>query len=312
MASLLARTATNRLQVAPIQPLAVPMWLGAERRGVELGAVSLASRLTSGGDTLGRLLPAQRVQCPEPIAAEKSLNLRQLVFVDPVAQASIELRDHVAAAIAAGALPVVLGGDHAIAIGSLAGAASVGGRLGLVWLDSHLDLNTPETSPSGHLHGMALAIALGDGPAQLTAVAPGGRSIEPADVCLLGIRSIDPGEQHRLERTPMWLRSMTDWRRAGIARGARDALDYLTSRRVDAVHISFDLDVLDPSILPGTGTPVPGGLSLDEARIVVQELCAWDGPVRSLDWVELNPALDPTGGSEAVAAQLLNDILAGM
>jgi arginase len=309
MASPVVTAATNRIVSAPIQSIVAPIWLGAERAGVDLGAIELGRRLAEWAGEAPRILPAAHVPCPVPADALSRLNRRDLAFVDAVAAACSGVRDRVAAAIVADRLAVVLGGDHAVAMGSLAGATEASGRVGVLWLDSHLDLNTPESSPSGHLHGMALAVALGDGPAPLTALFAEGRTIDPGDICFLGVRSIDLGEAARLQRTPLYVRTMDQWRQDGIGGGVWAALEHLRVRGVSAVHVSFDLDVLDPAIMPGTGTPVPDGLSLDGAREAVAALRAWPGPIRSLDWVELNPALDPSGTSETLACELLMDLL---
>jgi arginase len=309
MASPVVTAAANWIVSEPIQPIVAPIWLGAERAGVELGAIELAKRLAEWAGDEPRMLPAALVPCPVPADALSRLNRRDLGFVDAVAAACSGVRDRVAAAVAADRLAVVLGGDHAVAMGSLAGATEASGRIGVLWLDSHLDLNTPDTSPSGHLHGMALAVALGDGPGPLTALFAEGRTIDPGDICFLGVRSIDLGEAARLHRTPLYVRTMDQWRQEGIGNGVWAALEHLRARGVSAVHVSFDLDVLDPAIMPGTGTPVPDGLSLDGAQEAVTTLRAWPGPIRSVDWVELNPALDPSGASAAVASELLMDLL---
>ena len=302
---------SNRLTLAPIRPLATPLWLGAERPGVEAGAATLARQLVARWDRPDRASLAARLRepilIPAPVPADVHLRLGQgwQTFHAEITATNAALADMVQAAIRAGELAVALGGDHALAIGSMAGAAASATRLGILWVDTHPDLNTPETSPSGHLHGMPLAAALGSGPRELTAIYGDAPFVRAEDVCLLGIRDIDPGEGRLIAEREIWTLTMEEWTDRGILPGLCDALAYLEARGVDAVHVSFDLDVLDPTVLAGTGTRYPGGLTMREASQLFRHLGEWDGPIRSLDWVELNPTLDPTDTSEDVATQLL-------
>ncbi len=310
-------TATgNRLTLGRVRPIGVPLWLGAERPGVELGPGALDEglrrRWLRGGRShlLDRLDAAASVPVATPPDAAERLDRRSLEFLPQVAEACEWLATEVAAAIEAGTLALVLGGDHALSAGSIAGAAlATPGRLGVLWLDTHPDLNTPATSPSGHLHGMPLAASLGLGDPALTQLGRPGPKLRPEDVCLLGARDIDPGERALLRDLDIWTMTMEEWTDAGLLAGLVAALAYLGARGVDAVHVSFDLDVLDPQVLLGTGTRVPGGLTYREASQVLRRLRAWDGPVRSLDWVELNPTLDPGGQSAETAVALLATLL---
>lgn len=310
-------SAPSRLTSAPIRPVAVPLWLGAERRGPELGPRllddGLRQRWAGGGHAplAGRLLPTATVPVEVPADAADRIDGRELAFLGPVAAACRRLAAEVATAVAGGELALVLGGDHALAAGSIAGAARAAapGRLGVLWLDTHPDLNTPRTSPTGHLHGMPLAASLGLGEPALTDLGRPGAKLDPADVCLLGIRDLDPGERDLIGALGIWSRTMEAWSAEGILEGLEAALAHLTVRSVAAVHVSFDLDVLDPTVMPGTGTAVPGGLTLREARRVLRRLAAWAGPIRSADWVELNAELDPTGRSTETAVALLATLL---
>lgn len=301
---------TNRLSGAPIRRILAPVWLGAEQPGVELGPAEL-SRGLAALDFTTRLLPPVEISDNAPADAENRLHRGDLSFLAEVIAANEAIATAVHASIAAGELAVVLGGDHSIAFGSLAGAANACGRLGVLWFDAHLDLNTPETSPSGHLHGMPLAAALGFGPPSLTGIGGtgAGAKLRPSDLAVLGIRDVDAGELRLVDHESIWTRTTAAWRAEGIVAALDLALTQLTSEDIDAVHVSFDLDVLDPGALPGTGTPVPGGLSIEEARLVFGRLRRWDGPIRSLDVVELNPALDPSGASARLAVSLLADLL---
>ena len=307
----------NRLTGTAIRPIGVPLWLGAERPGVERAAEALSAELRGRWarcerpELLARLEPDVTVPVETPPDAPSRLHRHALEFLPEVAAACARLATDVAAAITDGALALSLGGDHALSIGSIAGAgrAVAPGRLGVLWLDTHPDLNTPETSPSGHLHGMALAAGLGLGPAALTELDHPGPKVLVEDVCLLGVRDLDPGERALIRDCGIWTMTMEEWTDAGLLAGLDAALAHLEAREVAAVHVSFDLDVLDPRLLPGTGTTVAGGLNYREASQVLRRLRAWDGPIRSVDWVELNPALDVTGWSTETAVALLATLL---
>jgi len=308
---------TNRLSGAPIRRILAPVWLGAEQPGVELGPAELSRGLAALDFTTRRLASPVAIADYAPADAHDRLHRGDLSFLAEVIAANEAIETAVHASIAAGELAVVLGGDHSIAFGSLAGAANACGRLGVLWFDAHLDLNTPETSPSGHLHGMPLAAALGFGPPSLTGIGgtgagagtSAGAKLRPSDLAVLGIRDVDAGELRLVDHESIWTRTTAAWRAEGIVAALDLALTQLTSEDIDAVHVSFDLDVLDPGALPGTGTPVPGGLSIEEARLMFGRLRRWDGPIRSLDVVELNPALDPSGASARLAVSLLADLL---
>jgi arginase len=304
----------NRLVQGPVRPIGVPLWLGAERRGAELAPEALAAGLRGrwrAGERsalLARLEPGVTVPVADPADADARLDQRSLAFLPEVTAACAATAEAVATAVRDGALALTLGGDHAVAAGSIAGAARAAapGRLGVLWLDTHPDLNTPGTSLSGHLHGMALAAPLGFGVPGLGELGP---PVDPADVCLLGARDLDPGERRAIAERGIWALTMEEWTDAGLLPGLEAALAHLAARGVDAVHVSFDVDVLDPAMLPGTGTTAPGGLIYREASQVLRRLRAWDGPVRSVDWTELNPRLDPSGRSTEAAIGLLATLL---
>ena len=298
------QTTRNRLIGAPIRPILAPVWLGCERPGVERGPAAIGERFTS---------PRRRASIDigdnAPSGALARLHRGDLGFLPEIQASNEAIAAATTAAIADGELALILGGDHSVAFGSLAGAAAACGRLGVLWFDAHLDLNTPETSPTGHLHGMPLAASLGFGPASLTRIGGPSPKLRPADLTVLGVRDIDAGERLLVEREGIWTRSMAEWRAEGIVAALDLALARLDDERIDAVHVSFDLDALDPGVLPGVGTPVPGGLSLAEARLVIDRLRAWNGPIRSIDLVELNPLLDPSGGGARTAVSLLAEFL---
>jgi arginase len=304
----------NRLKNphVPIDVIQVPMAIGANRPGVDLGAAQLdaamRSRLAARGfDEVVERLNASRCVDVEPLGQAREPGNVETLHVDSIAAPCQELADAVEASVRTGNLALVLGGDHALSIGSLAGASSAG-RLGVIWLDAHGDINTPETSPSGNVHGMPLATAIGRGPKALTDI--GSRAdLSFEDLVYIGLRDLDPGERLLLRDSPALVYPISSVETLGVAAITYEAIRRLFERGVDAVHLSFDLDVLDPGIMPGTGTPVPGGLTYREAHHMLSLIRASDLPIVSVDVVELNPALDCTGGSLDVAAGLTAALL---
>jgi arginase len=301
----------NRLRHAatPIDVIRVPIALGADREGVDRGAteldVALRRRLTARGfpEILDRLSASVEITVVSRDAVVHDARLPgTALHVAAIASAAREVASAVGAAVLAGRFALVIGGDHALSIGSLAGAA-LGGRLGVIWIDAHGDINTPETSPSGHVHGMPLAAACGRGPEPLTRI--GGQArLDLADLVYIGVRDLDPGERALLRDSPARVHTMSAIDERGLDDVICDTLAWFRARDVDRVHLSFDVDVLDPSIMPGTGTWVPGGLSYREAVRLLTQLRASDMPLVSADVVELNPLLDPSGCSTEVAAGL--------
>ena len=203
--------------------------------------------------------------------------------------------------------PLMLGGDHSIAVGTVSGIATFaqrqGRKLGLIWIDAHGDINTPETSPSGNIHGMPLAALLGFGASELTSIGGESPKVDPSNVALVGVRSLDSGEKKRLKETGVQVHTMSDIDRHGVHRMMKKALARVTNG-TDYVHVSFDLDAVDPTVAPGVGTPVKGGLDYREAHLIM-EVIADAGVMTSLEMVEVNPILDQGNASAAFAVELV-------
>lgn len=302
----------NRLRGAEIAPIAVPLSLGVNQFGSEIGPFALDAglrRRPGRADLSARLGPLTTVEVPPalppPCHGDPVLKNR-----DPVLAVCRRTAQFVRAAVADGRLALVLGGDHALSIGSIAGAAAAGSRLGVLWIDTHADLNTPETTPSGNIHGMPMAVSLGYGDRALTTVAGAAPKVRPEDVVMVGLRDLDPGEEAFLARHPLRVYRMAQIDAlGGFATVITRAIAELAARGVDAVHLSFDLDVLDPSCFTATSTPAPGGLIVREALAGLRLLRESALPIRSVDWVELNPLLDTRGASTEVAIRLLGELL---
>lgn len=202
-----------------------------------------------------------------------------------------------------GAFVLVIGGDHSLAIGVLAGLSDSCARLGLIWIDAHPDFNTPRSTPSGNIHGMSLAVACGSGHPSLRAIADRDPLVAEDDVVLLGCRDIDAGERLALDASRVTFITAAQWRERGVERMLLDAARSL-AQRCDHVHLSFDIDVLDPRFVPGTGTPVPDGLSPDELRPALVALSR-ERLVHSAEFVEYNPKLDEEGRTALLTIDLI-------
>ena len=261
----------------------VPMDLGANRRGVDMGPSALRyARLLEQLEDLGYTVE-DLGDVPVSLARASRRRGRGLAYLEEIRAAALVLKERLAA-LPEGGFPIVLGGDHSLSMGSVAGAAR-GRRVGVVWVDAHADFNTPETSPSGNVHGMPLAVLSGLGHPRLTEVF---RAVDPKDVVLVGVRSLDPGEKRLLKEAGVRVYTMHEVDRLGVARIAEEVLKHLQGL---PLHVSLDADVLDPTLAPGVGTPVPGGLTYREAHLLM-EILAESGRVQSLDLVEVNPILD--------------------
>jgi arginase len=296
-----------RIQGAGVRLFGVPLDLGAGRRGVDMGPSAL--RLAGLAETLralgrsvedaGNIPVPQRETLPEGNA--------HLRFLQPIAEVCRSLYSRTFETVMEGRVPLALGGDHSLAMGSIPGvadaAAEQGERVGVLWLDAHGDMNTAESSPTGNVHGMPLACVLGDGAKELTSIGRRTPAVDPQAVALIGIRAIDDAEARRIRDTGIHAYTMRDVDERGMKGVVQDALDTLLPR-CDRLHVSFDVDFLDPSIAPGVGTRVRGGPTYRESHLVM-EMLADTERVGSVDVVELNPILDRENDSALLAVELL-------
>jgi arginase len=291
----------------PVGIFGVPMDLGQDRRGVDMGPSAIRyARLEACLEDLGHGvtdLGNAGVPIPEVVASGEEV--KHLAAVKSVCE---EVSERAAAIVSEGLFPIFLGGDHAIAIGTVSGVASStsGARTGVIWVDAHADFNTPATSPSGNIHGMPLATLTGRGPPDLVEIGGPGASIETEDVVVVGLRSVDVEEKNLLREAGVKVYTMKDIDAYGAARIVRSAIKGL--KHVDRVHLSLDLDAVDPEVAPGVGTPVRGGLTYREAHLLM-ELVNEAGIVSSLDVVEVNPILDVKNGTATLAVELVESLM---
>ena len=291
----------------PVGIFGVPMDLGQDRRGVDMGPSAIRyARLEDALTDLGYAvtdLGNASVPIPEVVASREEVR-----HLEAVRSVCAEVAERAAAVISDGLFPIFLGGDHSISIGTVAGLskATVGVRTGVIWLDAHADFNTPATSPSGNIHGMPLATLTGRGHRSLVEIGGLGASVRAEEVVLIGLRSVDIEERNLLREAGAKVYTMKEIDAYGVARVVRQALKDLS--HLDRVHLSFDLDALDPEIAPGVGTPVRGGLTYREAHLVM-ELINEAGIVTSLDAVEVNPILDVKNGTATLAVELMESLM---
>jgi len=287
--------------------IGVPMDLGAGRRGVDVGPSAIRyARLHEELSALG--YEVEDVGDVEvPVVETLKTNGGEpggLHYLEAIRDACGELAARLAD-LDEDRFPIVLGGDHSISIGSVSGLARRG-RTGLIWVDAHADFNTPETSPSGNIHGMPLAALVGLGDGRLTGIGGPGPKVRPQDVVLVGVRSVDPGERELLREAGVVVYTMKEIDRMGVPTVAANVISQMQG--LERVHLSFDADVLDPEVAPGVGTPVPGGLSYREAHLLM-ELLADAGIVTSLDLVEVNPILDERNRTARIVVELAASLL---
>jgi arginase len=280
--------------------------LGQGRRGVDMGPsairyAGLEERLTS----LGYVVRDHgNVETAVPEAT--ALRDERARFLPEIIETCERIAAKVVEEAKAGAIPLVLGGDHSVALGTLGGLASVHGLGGVLWIDAHPDINTPDTSPSGNVHGMPLAAALGLAGAAFESDTWPLPALDPKRVALVGLRQTDAGERRLLREAGVRVFTMSELDRVGVERAMREALDRISGPGF--VHVSLDMDALDPELAPGVGTPVRGGLTYREAHLAL-ELVAESGLAGSLEVVEVNPILDRENTTASTAVELVASAL---
>jgi arginase len=295
----------------PVYVIGVSLDLGGNRRGVDMGPS--AFRIAGLGERLAGLgiSVVDGGDLVAPIPETKAFGDPNKKYIREIARVCERLYKSSLAVLEKGGIPLVLGGDHSLAAGSVAATADFVRReekpLGLIWVDAHGDMNTPTTSGSGNVHGMPLAALLGSEPAELARIGGFSPKVKPEHTVLIGIRNLDEREKERIRESGVHVFTMKDIDRNGIAQVVEQAIA-TASRDTAGIHVSFDLDVCDPTIAPGVGTPVKGGLDYREAHMVM-EMVADSGLLRALDLVEVNPILDDRNMTAILGAELASSAL---
>lgn len=295
----------------PIHIINVPLDLGASRRGTDAGpsafrVAGLARAIQSLGYSISK-----ETDVPVPAMETRQTSNLQARFKEEILGVCTELAIHTQDALQAGEWPLVIGGDHSIAMGTVSGISAhkkkTNEKIGLIWFDAHGDMNLPGSSPSGNVHGMPLAHLLGYGDPDLSSIVGASPAVNPQNVVLIGIRDIDDIERKFIGESGVTAFTMRDIDQLGMSQVASRALDVVNSGTA-GFHVSFDLDGCDPDVIPGSGTLVPGGVSFREAHLLLEE-CAADGRMTSMEVVELNPFLDLANISAERAVTLIQSAL---
>lgn len=296
----------NKLNVSII---GVPMDHGQNRRGVDMGPSAIryagvVERIENLGHTVKDEGDIQVGHADGQV--DTDTNLRNMTVITEAMEA---LGEKVQAVTQTGNFPLVLGGDHSIAIGTLAGISPNHENLGVIWYDAHADMNTSETSPSGNIHGMPLAASFGHGHEKLTQIRGFSPKVKPENIVIIGARSVDPGERELIRERGIKVYSMHEIDKMGMDFVIEDSIRYLKEERgTDGVHLSLDLDGIDPLYTPGVGTPVPGGISYRESHLAM-EMLHDAGIITSAEFVEVNPILDEKNRTADVAVALIGSLL---
>src|SRR4051794_37061444 len=290
-----------------ISIIGVPMDYGQTRRGVDMGPSAIRyAGMNTRLEALGYTVHDEgdiKVEIKERADVDKNTNLKNLAAV---ASGNEQLAARVEEVREQDRFPLILGGDHSIAIGTLAGVAKGSENLGVIWYDAHGDLNTAETSPSGNIHGMPLAVSLGIGHPVLLNIGGYTPKIKPENLVIIGARSLDDGEKELIKEKGIKVYTMHEIDRLGMTQVMKETIAYL-KEKTDGVHLSLDLDGLDPSDAPGVGTPVIGGISYRESHLAM-EMLEEAGIITSAEFVEVNPILDEKNKTAICAVELMGSL----
>lgn len=296
-----------RMTKKKITIIGVPMDLGQTRRGVDMGPSAM--RYAGIIERLENLDYEVVDRGDIVIGRPANYHIKgddHLKFLDEVVEANQQLAKVVSQVAGEGDLPLILGGDHSVAIGTLAGLAKKHENLGVIWFDAHGDLNTADTSPSGNIHGMPLAVSLGLGHPHLTEVGSKKPKVKPENIVILGARSLDEGERILIKEKGIKVFTMHEIDRNGMARVMEEVIEYFAGK-TDGIHLSLDLDALDPIEAPGVGTPVMGGITYREAHLAM-EILAERKLITSVELVEVNPIIDTRNKTAEIAVGLVGSL----
>jgi len=290
-----------------IDLIGVPIDLGAGRRGVDMGPSAIRyAHLQNKLEELGYAIE-DKGNIDVPIQEMCAITDPKLKYIDCIIPMGRRIAGAVATSIQAGRFPLVLGGDHSLSVGSICGAAKQK-KLGVIWVDAHADFNTPETTPSGNIHGMPLAALCGLGDPRLVSLWDETPPVlDPKRVAVIGARDLDAGEKRNLREAGVMVQSMEQIDRLGMVSALEKAIERV-SRDVDGIYLSFDMDSLDPRHAPGVGTPVNGGLTFREAHLAC-EVIAETGQLIGMDMVEVNPILDVQNQTALLAVEFIRSAL---
>lgn len=290
-----------------ISIIGVPIFYGADRRGPEYGPDKLREKnvVSVIGRHDHRVFDFGDLYVPAVKEYNKFFSHPNMKYLDPIVQVNNNLAHIVYSSIKGGSFPLIIGGDHSLGLGSVAGVSRAHKNFAVVWVDAHGDINTHETSESGNVHGMSLAKAMGIGYPDLVDVYFKGKKVENENVYIVGARDLDKGEYDLIKREDLNVYTAKRIHEYGIETVVNEVLENINSKHIDSIHLSFDLDFIDAEFVPGTGTPVHDGMTIEETKTLLQ-MFAVTKLVKSMDFVELNPLLDRNDITADLAIDLLD------
>lgn len=295
-----------------INLIGVPIFYGCDRYGANLGVDSLRKK-----DIIGTIrkyynvydlgdMYIQQVEDKDKFSFHPDMK-----YLDPISDANTNLAHTVYTSLKCGCFPLIVGGDHSLGVGSISGASKFYENLAVLWIDAHGDINTHLTTYSKNVHGMPLAASMGLGHEKLTNIYFDGAKVAPENVFLIGVRDLDQGEKELIEKLDMHVYTPEYIRRIGISNVVSEILEKLMWQNIDAIHLSFDLDFIDAAYVPGTGTRVKNGFSVEEAKEFLSKFVQ-SGMVKSMDLVELNPLLDIDDITSDIAIELIDTVFSNL
>lgn len=287
--------------------IGVPIMYGSDRDGVQYGPDKLREKKIASAITNNKknLYDFGNLSVPYVPPSDKFAAHKKIKYLDAIVDTNNNLSHLVYSSLTSNSFPFVIGGDHSLGLGSISGASKYFDDLAVIWIDAHGDINTHETSPSGNSHGMPLAAAMGVGEDSMINVYYDGAKVKPENVYIIGARDLDEGEIKLAQELNLNLYTVDKVKEMGIETLIEEILNKINSSNVDGVHLSYDIDVLDKSIVPGTGTPVENGFTLEEGKQVLEGFLS-TGLVKSMDFVELNTYLDENDTTANVCIQLVD------
>lgn len=292
-----------------INIIGVPMFYGCDRKGVNKGPDTLRENgLLNIFNTIHKVEDKGNIHVNDISSDDKFKTSSKMKYLDEIININEDLSNSVYNTLSNNKLPLIIGGDHALGIGSLAGCSKHFGQdLGVIWVDAHGDINTAETSPSGNVHGMPLSASFGIGDKSLTEICFKGTKVNPKNVFIFGARDLDKGELEIIKENNLNVWTMNDIKENGLEKCLTQLIEKLYSSNINNIHLSFDVDSIDPIFIPGTGTPVNDGLSMEGGKKVIRDLLNTK-LIKSIDFVEFNPELDSTNTTLSNCLTLLEEI----
>lgn len=292
-----------------ISLIGVPIMYGCDRQGAQYGPdklrqkgiVELIKKYKNKVYDLGNL------HIPYVSEIDKFAFHDKIKYLKAVAEINTNLAHWVFSALSSGSFPIIIGGDHSLGLGSISGSSRFHKELGVIWIDAHGDINTPETSPSSNAHGMPLGAALGVGEESLVNLYFDGPKVKAENTFIIGARDLDEGEVKLAEKLKINLYTMDTIKKRGLESIIEEVIDKINNSNIDGIHLSFDIDVMDKRLVPGTGTPVENGFNLEEAKIILKDILETK-MVKSMDLVELNPLLDENDATSDLFIELVDHI----